>query len=155
MIRFLLPLLLATLVPSLQAVAAPPLQSPGTEATATPVTIDHPRRIVLSLSERESARVNEVIGNVGNIQRYYGADKEKIALVVYGPGVHALLKGESTVKERIAGLVSIGVEILACQATMASLNKVQSDLIDGVRIVPNGIPEIVERQARGWIYVRP
>lgn len=128
---------------------------PTAEATAAPATIDHPRRIVLSLSERDPARVNEVIGNIGNIQRYYGADNVKIAFVVFGPGVHALLKDESTVKARIAGLASIGVELLACGATMTSLHKTQADLIEGVRIVPNGIPEIVERQARGWIYVRP
>jgi intracellular sulfur oxidation DsrE/DsrF family protein len=138
-----------------RAGAAPPPTFPAVEATAPPPTIDRPRRIVLSFSDRDPARVNEVIGNVGNIQRFYGADNVKIALVVYGPGVHALLKNESSVQARIAGLIAIGVEVLACGATMTSLGKTQADLIDGVRIVPNGIPEIVERQARGWIYVRP
>lgn len=137
------------------AATTPTASFPTTEATAAPPTIDHPRRIVLSLSERDPVRVNEVIGNIGNIQRYYGADDVKIALVVFGPGVHALLTRESTVKERIAGLVSIGVEVLACGATMSSLHATQADLIEGVRVIPNGIPEIVERQARGWIYVRP
>lgn len=155
MIRSVFIASLAMLITGVPVAAAPPSGFPVVEPTATPATIDHPRRIVLSLSERDPVRVNEVIGNIGNIQRFYGADNVKIAFVVFGPGVHALLKKESTVKARIAGLVSIGVEIVACGATMASLHATQADLIDGVRIVPNGIPEIVERQARGWIYIRP
>ncbi|GAC1413522.1 MAG: DsrE family protein [Vulcanimicrobiaceae bacterium] len=154
MIRFFVMLLLTMLVPSM-SVAAPTTAFPATEPTAPPATIDHPRRIVLSLSERDPVRANDVFGNIGNIQRYYGADNVKIAFVVYGPGVHALLKGESTVQERIAGLVAIGIEVLACQATLDSLHKTQTDLLPGVRIVPNGLPEIVERQTRGWVYVRP
>jgi intracellular sulfur oxidation DsrE/DsrF family protein len=118
-------------------------------------TIDHPRKIVLSLSERDPLRVTEVIGNVGNIQRFYGADEVQLALVVYGPGVHALLRDESQVADRIAGLIAIGVEVEACQATLTTLNKDAKDLLPGVRVIPNGIPEIVERQVAGWIYVRP
>ena len=30
-------------------------------------SLDHPRKIVMSLSERDPARMNEIIGNVGNI----------------------------------------------------------------------------------------
>ena len=118
-------------------------------------TLNHPRKIVLSLSERDPERVNEVIGNVGNIQRYYGADNATIALIVFGPGVHALLAGESTVKPRIAGLIAIGIQIFACQATLDSLHKTKADLLPGVGIVPNGIPAIVEREVAGWTYVKP
>ena len=118
-------------------------------------TLDQPRKIVLSLSERDPERVNEVIGNLGNIQRYYGADNATIALIVFGPGVHALLASESTVKPRIAGLLAIGVQIFACQATLDSLHKTKADLITGVAVVPNGIPAIIERQVAGWIYVKP
>ena len=155
MTRFLTVVLLAVFAASAPVLAAPTATFPIAEPTAAPATIDHPRRIVLSLSERDPARADEVIGNIGNIQRYYGADNVKIAFVVYGPGVHALLKSETTVGARIAGLVAIGVEVLACQATLTSLKKTQVDLLPGVRIVPNGLPEIVERQARGWVYVRP
>lgn len=158
MIRSVFVALIATLASTTTAFSAsaePTSGFPIVEATAAPATIDHPRRIVLGFAERDPVRVNEVIGNIGNIQRYYGADNVKIAFVVFGPGIHTLLKDESTVKARIAGLVSIGVEVLACGATMGSLHKTQADLIDGVRIVPNGIPEIVERQARGWFYVKP
>ena len=118
-------------------------------------SMNHPRRVVMSLSERDPVRVNEVISNVGNVQKFYGADNVRIALVVYGPGIHALLKDESTVKARIAGLLAIDVEVLACSATLESLHRSPHDLLDGVKTVPNGLPEIVERQVRGWFYVHP
>ncbi len=149
---------LAVLISGSAALAAP-AGMPGGAAVGTfsdpKPTIDQPRKIVLSLSERNPERVNEVIGNLGNIQRYYGADNATIALVVFGPGVHALLSSESTIKPRIAGLVAIGVQIFACQATLDSLHKTKADLIAGVAVVPNGIPAIVERQVAGWIYVKP
>lgn len=118
-------------------------------------SFDHPRKIVLSLSERDPARVNEVLSNIGNMQRFYGADNVHIALVVYGPGIHTVLAKESTVRARITSLLAIGVNILACNATLDTLHLAATDLIPGVRVVPNGIPALVEFQAAGWYYVRP
>lgn len=128
---------------------------------ATPITfaspapsIDHPRKIVLSLSESDLPRVNEVIGNVGNIQRFYGADDVRIALVAYGPGLHAVMKN-SSVSDRIKSLLAIGIEVVACGATMESMHLGKAALIPGVEVTANGIPFIVERQLGGWVYVRP
>ena len=118
-------------------------------------SIDHPRKVVLTLSERDPARMNEIIGNVGNIQKFYGTDNVRITLVVYGPGIHAVLKSDSPVAARIAGLVAIGVDVLACDATLKTLKLTASDLIAGVKVTPNGLPAVVELQAAGWYYVRP
>ena len=143
-------ILFATSVPALA-------QAP---ATSTPYSspqpsIDHPRGVVLSMSERDPARMNEIIGNVGNIQKYYGTDNVHITLVVYGPGIYAVLKNDSPVRARIAGLVAIGVDVLACDATLQSLHLKQNDLVPGVRVVPNGLPAIIELQVAGSYYVRP
>jgi intracellular sulfur oxidation DsrE/DsrF family protein len=116
---------------------------------------NHPRKVVLSLSERDPARVNEVLSNVGNVQKFYGTDNVRIALIAYGPGVHAVLLKDSTVRARIASLVAIGIDVLACDATLQTLHLGAADLIPGVRSIPNGIPAIVEFQAAGWYYVRP
>ncbi len=118
-------------------------------------SIDHPRKVVLTLSERDPARMNEIIGNVGNIQKFYGTDNVRITLVVYGPGIHAVLKSDSPVGPRIAGLVAIGVDVLACDATLKSLKLTASDLMPGIKVTPNGLPAVVELQVAGWYYVRP
>lgn len=117
-------------------------------------SIDRPRKIVLSLSENDPKRVDEVIGNVGNIQRFYGADDVKIALVAYGPGLHAVLK-TSPVADRIRSLLAIGIKIVGCGATMESMHIGKDALIPGVEVTANGIPYIVEHQLGGWVYVRP
>jgi uncharacterized protein len=118
-------------------------------------TIEHPRRIVMSLSERDPARIETVLNNIGNLQRFYGADYVRIALVAYGPGLDALLKDLSGVKDRIQSLVAIDVEVEACGNTLAALHREPKDLIEGVKLVPAGLAEIVERQVAGWVYVRP
>lgn len=118
-------------------------------------SFDHPRKVVLSLSEKDPDRVNEVLSNIGNIQRLYGADNVRIALVVYGPGIHSVLTHDTTVRARIESLIAIGVDILACNATLDTLHLGKADLLPGVAIVPNGIPALVEFQVAGWYYVRP
>lgn len=118
-------------------------------------SIETPRQIVFSLSESDPARVNAVLTNIGNVQKFYGIDNVQMALVVYGPGLRAVLKAETPVKARIEGLMAIGVEIVACGATLETLHKSAADLVDGVDVVPNGLPEIVERQLRGWVHLHP
>jgi hypothetical protein len=117
-------------------------------------SIDNPRRVVVSLSEAEPGRVNAVLTNIGNIQKFYGADNVKLALVVYGPGLRAVLK-DSPVRQRIEGLMAIEVETVACGATMTALKKTEADLLDGVSWVENALPEIVERQLQGWVHLHP
>ena len=118
-------------------------------------SFDHPRKVVLSLSERDPVRVNEVLSNIGNVQKFYGTDNVRIALIAYGPGVHAVLLKDSTVRARITSLVAIGIDVFACDATLQSLHLGAAALIPGVRIIPNGIPALVEFQAAGWYYVHP
>ncbi len=124
-------------------------------AVYQPASLDHPRRVVVSLSERQSARVNEVLDNVDNIQKYYGMDLVDIALIAYGPGVRAVIKGESTVAYRIAGLIADGIVVQACNNTLETIHKSAADLLPGVTAVPSGLPAIIEYEARGWFYVRP
>ncbi len=118
-------------------------------------TLDHQRKVVMSLSERSPDRVNEIISNVGNVQKFYGTDNVRIALVVFGPGIHAVLKNDNPVRPRIASLLAIGVDVLACDATLRTIHLSKNDVIPGVRVVPNGLPAIVELEVAGWHYVRP
>ncbi len=46
---------------------------------------DNPRKIVISLSEKDEGRVNAVLNKVINIQKFYEQDFVRIAVVAYGP----------------------------------------------------------------------
>lgn len=117
-------------------------------------TIDNPRRIVLSLSEDDPKRISAVFSNITNIQKYYDATQVKLAVIAYGPGLVAVLKG-SPVAQRIASLQELEVDFIACGATLDTMKKTKADLLPEVSVVPNGLPEIVERSLRGWIHLRP
>ena len=116
--------------------------------------IDKPRRIVISLSEDELKRINAVLSNIVNIQKYYDAAQVKLAVIAYGPGIAAVLR-DSPVAQRIAGLQDLDVEFIACGATLDTLKKTPADLLPEVKVVPNGLPEIVERSLTGWVHLRP
>jgi intracellular sulfur oxidation DsrE/DsrF family protein len=118
-------------------------------------TIDAPRRIVVSLAEDDPHRINAVLSNIVNIQKYYDAAQVKLAVIAYGPGLTALLKDRSPVAQRIASLQALEVEFIACGATLETLHKTAADLLPDVDEVPNGLPEIVERSLTGWIHLRP
>jgi len=114
-----------------------------------------PRRIVLSLTENDPARINAVLNNVAHVQQFYGAGRVRIELVAYGPGVAVLLKSDTTFAERLEKLQQVGLLPVACHHSLDAQGKTPDDLLPGVTVVPSGVPEIVERQLMGWIYVRP
>lgn len=135
------------------------MQAPGwageTELADPKPSMDAPRQIVLSLTSKDPAVVNGVLSNAINIQKYYEMDNVELAIVAYGPGIRAVLKGDSPAPERIQSLIDYGIDIIACRNTLETIHRPVEDLIDGVDHVQAGIPEIVERQLRGWVYVKP
>jgi intracellular sulfur oxidation DsrE/DsrF family protein len=55
----------------------------------------------------------------------------------------------------VEALMTYEVEFIACGNTMKTLKIDKSELIDDVEIVTAGIVELIERQLRGYIYIRP
>lgn len=132
------------------ALAVPAL---ATMADPAP-SFDNPRHIVFSLSEKDEKRVNAVLSNIANVQKEYGIDNVKLAVVAYGPGIWALLN-DSPVRARIASLLKYDIEFVACGNTLESIHKSEQDLIPGVTHVQAGLVEIVERRLSGWVDLKP
>ena len=142
----------------LVALAAFPLTAAGVRETplANPKpSVETPRRIVVSLSEADPARANAIFSNLVNIQGFYGQDLVEILVVAYGPGVRHLLRGESQVAERVASLQAYDIAFVACGATLDTLGFPPEQALEGVQVVQNGLPEIIERQLQGWVHLRP
>jgi len=118
-------------------------------------SLENPRRIVVSLSESDPARANAVFSNIINVQSFYGQDLVRIMVVAYGPGVRHLIAAETQVAERVASLRAYDIEFVACGATLDTLGLGPEAVLDGVEIVQNGLPEIVERTLEGWVHLRP
>lgn len=57
--------------------------------------------------------------------------------------------------ERVASLQAYGIAFIACGNTLEGLGKDASDVLPGVEVVKNGLPEIVEKVLAGWVHLRP
>jgi len=115
---------------------------------------DNPRQIVVSLSEKDDKRVNAVLNNVMNIQKAYGTDNVKLAVVAYGPGIWAVLK-DSPVRARVESMLLYDIEFVACGNTLDSIHQTQDNTINGVGWARAGLVEIVERRLSGWVDLTP
>lgn len=115
-------------------------------------SFDNPRKVVMSLSEKDEKRMNAVLNNVANVQKAYGMDNVELAVVAYGPGIWALLS-DSPVRARIESLQKYDVTFVACGNTLDSIHR--DDLIDGVERVQAGLVELVERRLSGWVDLKP
>lgn len=116
---------------------------------------DNPRRIMLQLTTDDPKIVNRILSHAINLQKAYGMDNVEIAVIAYGPGMWALYRETSKVRERIESLLKYDVTFYGCANTMDVTGHSEADLIEGVDFVQAGIAEIVERQLKGWIYVAP
>lgn len=116
---------------------------------------DNPRKIMLQLTENNAKRASGILSNAFNLQKFYGADNVKIAIVAYAGGVHQLLKAESEVADKVEALLMYDAEVIACRNTMSSLGASDADLLPGVTTATAGIAEIVERKMQGWHYIVP
>ena len=116
---------------------------------------DNPRKVLLQLTSDDVKHVNNVFYNAVNVQKFYGQDNVKVAIVAFAAGVRALLKDQSPVADRVASLVAYDVEFVACGNTLETIGKTPADLLPGVSVVTAGIPEIVERSLKGWHAIVP
>ena len=111
--------------------------------------------VVIQVSDADPAKWNLALNNARNlVAAMGGADKLRIEIVAYGPGLD-MMRENSPVGERLGTALSEGVLLTACGNTMEKQKVSASDLYLGVRIVAAGVKEIVERQQQGWAYIRP
>lgn len=146
----------AVLLPA--ATGAMPARAAGyqeTELSEPKPSFAEPRKVVLQLSSGDPDTINNVLHNAVNIQKFYGMDRVRIAVIVYGAGMEALYAETSPVRERVTSLQQYGIEFVGCGNTMDATGHEPEDLIDGVAWVKAGIAEIIERKLDGWTVVRP
>ena len=139
------------------AAAAIPGLAPVTPALADQAAATKPAkkyRIVMHISENNPQQWQLALNNAFAFQKNVGADNARIELVAIGPGLN-MLKLDSKVADRITGALDRSIDIVACGETMKATKVAKADMIGGVRVVPGGLIEIVDRQRAGWAYIRP
>jgi len=116
---------------------------------------DNPRKIVLQVTSKDEFHVNNVYYNAINLQKFYGTDNVKIAIVFYGPGIRSILSESAISPARVKSLQDYDIEFIACNNTMTTIGKKPKDLLADIRVVTSGIAEIIEKKEKGWHYIIP
>lgn len=131
-------------------------------ASENPARDEEPRRIVMHVNFADGERLNFVLNNVENIRDYYRdkANDVEIRVVCHGPGLHMLRSDTSPVKDRLMEMADSMEELgfYACTNTMDRMAKAEGkrpELVEQATLVLAGLPEIIELQRLGWIYVKP
>ena len=130
--------------------------------TVTVYAAGYNHKVAIHLDENDKARMNLVLNNVKNVNKYYQSkgDTVDIEVVIYGPGLHMLRADTSPVKARIAAM-SLELESLtfaACENTQTNMAKKAGkkiSLVSEAKMVPSGVVRLIELQENGWAYIRP
>jgi len=109
--------------------------------------------IVFQVIDDNPMRWMQVLGISNNVQKLLGKDKVEIEIVVHSGGIHMLTSG-SAVANKITQAEKAGIVFAACAQTMKRDNFTANDLVSGVKIVPIGSVEIMQKQEAGWSYIR-
>ena len=126
-----------------------------TEFAKPKPSIDNPRKIVFSIDSFNDIKANHVISTVNNVIKYYGPENTEVVIVMYSQGVRNLLKsGDIEIRKRIESLMTYDIEFVACENSLRTLGIKKKQLIDDLSFGTAGIVEIIERQLRGYVYIK-
>jgi intracellular sulfur oxidation DsrE/DsrF family protein len=110
-------------------------------------------KIVFDVTSADEATHKSAIRHVKMMAEAY--PKSEFELVMYSKAMNMALADKSVVAEDMSKLAkNENVSFKICAATM-NRNKVEeAQLVKGVDVVPDGIMEIITKQAEGWGYIK-
>ena len=112
-----------------------------------------PVKIVFDVTSADTLTHQAVLRHVSSMAVAY--PQSTFEVVVYGSAMPMFVKGKSTVSKAIQKMESSpNVSFKVCEQTMARYKVDKSQLVGNVGTVPDGILEIVNKQAEGWGYIK-
>lgn len=123
-----------------------------------------PHRLLIHVDQNDPAVMNLALNNATNVIEYYHAKGEDVDvdIVAYGPGLNMLRADTSPVQDRIKQLKGTAfpskVQFSACANTKENMEKKEGRtvaVLPDATIVPSGVVQLMEKQEKGWSYLRP
>lgn len=112
-----------------------------------------PYNVVFDITNNEPAIQQRMIALVKEITE--ASPSAKVEVVFYGNSISIIDKSKSGVADDISKLAdNKQVQFRACAIAMKKHNLDESGLVSGVQTVPDGIYEIVKKQAAGYGYIK-
>lgn len=109
-------------------------------------------RVVIQLVSAEASDHLSMLRQINNLLAFF-RDDVNVEVICHGNSLPLLLH-DSGFKQDMKTLMMKGVRFIACQHMLTSNQKFLVDLVEGVRLVPSGIAELVLKQEAGWSYIR-
>jgi len=121
--------------------------------------IDAEHKLAIQISTEDTITQEIALNYASNILNYYETGEVKMEVIAYGPGINIMFQGKNNkLSDRISKLIQSGVTFSACNDTLKKIEKTQgkkSALIDGVKVVTDGMVRIMTLQEKGYSYIRP
>jgi intracellular sulfur oxidation DsrE/DsrF family protein len=114
-------------------------------------------RIVLQLSDNDSAKQSLVISVANNLLKHYDPDKVAIEVVAFGPGIDLLRPGNAN-RGRVESLVAQGVRFDICLNTVDTIERESGKRPEFIAVatpVQVGVGHILSLTENGFRLVRP
>jgi intracellular sulfur oxidation DsrE/DsrF family protein len=92
------------------------------------------------------------VNQLKNVTAYW--PDAQIEVVVYNQGLELVMPAKSKHIDAVKQLIEKGVRFVVCENTMKQRNIGKAEFIPEVEYTPAGIVELVERQERGWMYIK-
>lgn len=114
---------------------------------------EKPVKIVFDVTSSNTSVHESAMRHVTMMAQAY--PDSKFEMVMYSGAYGMVVKGESTVSKEMEALANNeNVDFVVCQASLNRHKIDASQLITGVRAVPDGILEIIQKQGQGWGYIK-
>lgn len=112
-----------------------------------------PYKVVFDLTNKDTAMQSRMLRWVDLILNTN--PNPEIEIVYYGQSLEMVTKSKSAFEDRVAKLAALkNVKFAVCEQAM-QVHHIQKDqLIPGVITVPDGIYEIIVKQAQGFGYIK-
>ena len=114
---------------------------------------EKPVKIVFDVTSSDTLVHQAAVRHVKFMSQAY--PESEFEVVMYSGSIDMVLKEKSSVAVDLEALASKdNISFVICQGTMKRHNVNDSEIIPGVTSVPDGILEIIQKQAEGWGYIK-
>lgn len=110
-------------------------------------------KVVFDLTSKDPALHQTVVRWINSITKE--TPDAQLEVVFYGQSLDMVRNDKSTLASDITTLArNSNVSFAVCEMAMKRHNIDKSQLLPGVKTVPDGIYELVSRQKQGWGYIK-
>lgn len=132
----------------------PETESPAETETESETATPDAMSTVFHFSKSGESEQKHALNNVANLLSTDMVETANAVLVANGAGIYLLAAERSYFPDRVRSLLAEGASFRACSNSMEALGVAESDLIDGVEVVPAGVGELTRLQAaEGYAYI--